>query len=64
MTEVRYVRIPRFCEITGWTVKAVERKIEDGVWVEGREYRRAPDRNILIDMKGYDRWVEDGKAAA
>ena len=39
----RYIRIPKFEQLTGYTVKAVERKIETGVWTEGREYRHAPD---------------------
>ena len=55
---VRYVRLPRFSELTGYTQKAVRRKIEEGVWIEGREYRRAPDGHIIIDMVGFEKWVE------
>ncbi len=29
-----------------------------GVWVEGREYVRAPDNRVLVDLEGYERWVE------
>ncbi|MCY1558863.1 hypothetical protein D9M68_958380 [compost metagenome] len=54
----RYVRIPKFVEETGYTARAVETKIHRGVWIEGHEYRRAPDGSILIDMEGYSRWVE------
>jgi hypothetical protein len=61
---MKYVRISLFCAETGWTDKAVRRKIEDGVWVAGREYRKAPDGAILIDVEGYERWVEGGKEAA
>jgi len=61
---VRYVRISMFTTLTGWTDKAVRRKIEDGVWKQGREYRRAPDGAVLIDLEGYERWVEAGAAAA
>jgi hypothetical protein len=55
---VRYVRVPKFVELSGYTPKAVERKIADGVWMEGREYRRAPDGHILVDLRGYEQWVE------
>ena len=48
-------RIPLFCQETGYSEKAVARKIEDGVWVEGREYVRAPDGRLLIDMDGFNR---------
>ena len=39
----RYALIPRFCSITGYTEKAVRRKMQSGVWLEGREWKRAPD---------------------
>lgn len=55
-----YVTIELFHSITGYTVKAVERKIEDGVWVEGREWKKAPDGHRLISLEGYKRWVEGG----
>ena len=64
-------RIPLFCQETGYSPKAVARKIEGGVWVEGREYVRAPDGRRLIDMDGFNRWAlgdkrwaEKQKAAA
>lgn len=58
----RYVRLPLFEKLTGYTQKAVRRKIETGAWLEGREYRRAPDGHIIVDLQGYYKWVE--KAAA
>ena len=50
-------RIPLFCQESGYSEKAVARKIEDGVWVEGREYVRAPDGRLLIDMDGFNKWA-------
>lgn len=44
--------------VTGYTVKAIERKIERGDWVEGKVWIRAPDGRILIDIVGYQKWVE------
>jgi hypothetical protein len=54
----RYVRPGVAAAAVGLTVKAIERKIEDGKWIEGREYRRAPDGRIYIDMRGFEKWVE------
>jgi hypothetical protein len=54
----RYVRIVLAQALTGYTVKAIERKIERGDWVEGKLWRRAPDGRIVIDMTGYHQWVE------
>lgn len=53
-----YVTIPLAAVITGLTEKAIRRKIEEGKWVEGREYRRSPDGGIFISLKGYQQWVE------
>ncbi len=54
----RFVRIPKFCEDTGYTKRAVETKIHRHVWAEGKEYRRAPDGCIFIDMEGFEKWVQ------
>ncbi len=54
----RYVLLPLASAITGYTVKAMERKIERGDWVEGRVYVRAPDGHIMVDVIGFQKWVE------
>lgn len=53
----RFVRIPLAETLTGYTQKAIRRKIEDGVWLEGKHYVRAPDGAVLIDLKGYEDWA-------
>ena len=55
----RYVLIPLFCAATGYTEKAVRRKIQSGVWLQGQLWRKAPDGHIVIDMEGYTKWVEN-----
>lgn len=57
-----YVTIPIASAMTGYSAKAIRRKIEAGVWLEGREFRRAPDGHVLISVKGYEQWVERGRA--
>jgi hypothetical protein len=54
----RYVQLGRFAELTGFTLEAIELNIATGVWREGHEYRVAPDRQRLMDMDGYNCWVE------
>lgn len=54
----RYVLLSVANAITGYSVKAMERKIERGDWPEGKLWRRAPDGHILIDLMGYQKWVE------
>lgn len=57
-----YVTISLAASITGLSEKAIRRKIEDGKWLEGREYQRSPDGGIFISVTGFAKWVE--KAAA
>ena len=59
----RYVLLPLANLLTGYSVKAMERKIERGDWQEGKVWKRAPDGRILIDVLGYQRWVEGPKPA-
>ena len=60
---VRYVLIPKFCELTGYTEKAVRRKIDDGVWLHGIHYSKSGDRRIKINLEEYDKWAEGQKVA-
>ena len=52
---------PLAATLTGYSPKAIRRKIESGVWLEGREFRKAPDGHVLISMRGYQQWVERGR---
>lgn len=60
---VRFVRPVKFEELTGYTVKAVEKKIETRVWLEGFEYIVAPDGNRLVDLEGFERWAQGQRHA-
>lgn len=60
----RYVLIRLFCASTGYTEKAVRRKIQSGVWLQGQVWRKAPDGRILMDMEGYNKWVEQQTSQA
>ncbi len=53
-----YVTVKLAAAMTGLSQKAIRRKIEDGKWLEGREYRRSPDNGIFISIKGFASWLE------
>jgi hypothetical protein len=55
---IEWVLLPLFCSLTGYTEKAVRRKIEDGVWLQGRQFRKAPDGRITMNIQEYYKWVE------
>jgi hypothetical protein len=54
----KYVLLPVAEAITGYTIKAIERKIERGDWIEGKIWIRAPDGRILLNIQGFEKWVE------
>lgn len=56
-----YVVIEKAAQVTGYSKRAIEAKIERGVWLEGKVWVHAPDGRRLISMKGYQQWVEQGK---
>jgi len=61
---MRYLRIRQFAAETGYTEKAIRRKIEEGIFVEGIHWRRAPDNCIVIDKEAYEAWVEGAMESA
>lgn len=56
------VTISLFARISGLTEKAINDKIDKGVWAAGREWHRAPDGRRYVDIKGYELWVRSGSA--
>lgn len=60
----RFVTIGLAEALTGYTKDAIQTKISRGIWIEGREWRRAPDGRVLIDMRGYEKWVESQNQVA
>lgn len=56
----RYVTIRVYSAISGFTIKAIQRKIESGVWIQKREWIRAPDGHIFIDREGVQQWLTRG----
>ena len=60
---VAFVLVPKAAELTGYTVGAIDQKIKRGQWAQGREYVIAPDGRRLISLRGFERWVLQGRSA-
>lgn len=56
--EIRYRTIKRFAAQSGYTEAAIRTKIKRGVWLQDHVWKRAPDGRQLIDLVGYEKWVE------
>lgn len=57
---VGWVLLPLFCTLTGYTEKAVRRKIEDGIWLQGQHWKKVAGR-IHLSMEAYNKWVEQAE---
>ncbi len=53
----RFVTVELAATVIGLTAKAIRRKIEDGMWAEGIQYRRAPDGRVYVDLRKFEAWV-------
>lgn len=54
----RFVTIEMCAAVTGLTKGAVGKRIERGYWIEGRQFRKAADGRIWIDMQAVEKWVQ------
>lgn len=57
---MRYLTIRKFSNESGYTEAAIRSKIADGTWLKDYVWRKAPDGRVLIDVDGYEAWVEIG----
>ena len=55
---LKWVLIPKFSELSGYTPKAIQMKIEKGVWPQGVIWRNSPDGRRQINIEEYQKWVE------
>lgn len=57
----RYVTVDEASRCTGYTIAAINQKIDKGIWRQGHEWVQAPDGRRLIDRDGYEAWVRLGR---
>lgn len=54
---LRYVTIEKFSDLSGYSKRAIETKIQRGIWLEGAVWKKAPDGRVLISTGGYEQWA-------
>lgn len=57
VSAARFVTVELAATMTGLTQGAIRKRIERGVWLENKEWRRGPDERVWIDTKGIEAWV-------
>jgi hypothetical protein len=55
---IDWVLLTKASELTGYSVKALTRKIQKGELLEGREYKYGPDCHLLICLSGFEKWLK------
>lgn len=58
---MRWVKLKKYCELSGDTVDAVHAKRRKGIWLDELQCRLAPDGNLWINLLEIEKWVENGK---
>lgn len=56
-----WVLIKRLAELTGYSDDAVRAKIKQGIWLDGIQFRKAPDGRLFFNLVAIKKWIE-GKA--
>lgn len=60
---MNWVKLKKYCEISGDTSNAVHAKRKRGMWLDGVQCKVGPDGNIWINLVEVERWVENGNKA-
>ncbi len=59
---VKWVKLKRYCEISGDTPDAVQKKVARGIWLDSHHIKTAGDGARWVNTEAVDNWVENGIA--
>lgn len=54
---IEWIKVERFCELTGYTEEAVKQKRKKGDWRDG-DITAVRGRRLHVNVRRYDQWVE------
>lgn len=55
---MKWVRLKKYCELSGDTAHAVHHRRSRGVWLDGVHTRVAADRRLWVNVDEVSKWVE------
>jgi hypothetical protein len=55
---MKWIRIKKLEEESGYTEYAARAKISKGVWLKGTHWTKAPDGRILFNIVAIEQWIE------
>lgn len=56
---MKYITLQAFSIRSGYSAGAVRQKINRGEWIDGKQYVKAPDGRILINIEEFEKWAEE-----
>lgn len=56
----KWIKLNKYCEITGDTPAAVHARRHKGVWLDGKHTKIAPDGKLWVNTEETEKWVEFG----
>jgi hypothetical protein len=58
---MKWIKLRKYCEISGDTSDAVHAKRKRGIWLDGLQCKVGPDGNLWVNLTEVEKWVESGK---
>lgn len=55
---LHWIRLARYCELTGDTAGAVHTRRRKRQWLDGRETKVGPDGNLWVNTAAVNSWIE------
>ena len=60
---MKWVKLKKYCELSGDTSDAVHAKRKKGQYVDGVHCKLAGDGNLWVNLEQVEKWVEEGSKA-
>jgi hypothetical protein len=57
-----WIRLQRYCELSGDSVDAVHARRRKRQWIDGIHCRLGPDGNLWVNPSEVNKWVESSQA--
>lgn len=61
--QLKWVKLNKYCELTGETPDAVHSRRTKGIWLDGKHCRVAGDRRLWVNLEEAQRWAETSRVA-
>ena len=57
---MKWVKLKKYCELSGDTPHAVHARRRKGIWLDGLHTRLAGDRRLWVNLEAVEKWIESG----